>query len=129
MRYFIFILMCIICTMPVQAKHLHKEAEYQAYWCNKQGGQMEYVLNDKARVDCLLPDLAVEVDFAPKWAECIGQAIYYGKKTNRTPACLLILEKEKDVRYLKRLRYSVYKKKQITPFRTFTIKPDVFNAF
>lgn len=111
------------------AKHLHKEAEYQAYWCNKHGGQMEYVLNDKARIDCLLPDFAVEVDFAPKWAECIGQAIYYGKKTNRTPACLLILEKEKDVKYLKRLRYSIYRKQEIKPFRTFTIKPDVFTSF
>lgn len=115
--------------MPAGAKHLHTEREYQTYWCNAHHGQMEYVLNDKARVDCLLPDLAVEVDFAPKWAECIGQAIYYGKKTNRIPACLLIIEKDKDVRYLKRLRYSVYRKKEIKPFRTFTIKPDVFTSF
>ena len=25
-------------------------------------------------------NMAVEFDFAPKWAECIGQALYYGKK-------------------------------------------------
>lgn len=85
---------------------------------------MEYVLDDKARVDCLLPDLAVEVDFAPKWAECIGQAIYYAKKTDKIPACLLILEKETDTRYLKRLEYAVEK-----PFRIFIIKPDVFTSF
>ena len=113
--------MCIICAIPVQAKHLHKEAEYQTYWCNKHGGQMEYVLNDRTRVDCVLPDLAVEVDFAPKWAECIGQALHYGKMTNRIPACLLILEKDTDVKYLERLQFTVDK-----PFRVFTIKPNVF---
>lgn len=106
------------------AAHLHLEKEYQEYWCNKHKGQLEYVLNDKARVDCLLFDMAVEFDFAPKWAECIGQAIYYGKRTNRTPACVLIIEKEKDVKYLKRLRYAVYKKKKIQNFKTFTIRPN-----
>lgn len=124
MRKIILLLMCIICTMPVQAKHLHKESEYQAYWCNAKGGQMEYVLNDKARVDCLLPDMAVEFDFANKWAECIGQALYYGQKTNRIPACVLIVENPtKDFKYVKRLRYAVYNKKKIPEFKTFTIKP------
>ena len=85
---------------------------------------MEHRLNDGTRVDCLLPHLAVEVDFAPKWAECIGQALYYGQKTNRTPACVLIMENpEKDLKYLKRLRYTVYNKKKIPAFKTFTVKP------
>ena len=85
---------------------------------------MEYILPDKARVDCLLDDLAVEVDFAPKWAECIGQAMYYAKMTNKIPACLLILEKESDVKYLQRLEYAVDK-----PFRIFTIKPNIFTSY
>lgn len=88
---------------------------------------MEYRLNDKTRVDCLLPTMAVEIDFAPKWHECIGQALYYGRKTRRTPACALIIENpEKDLRFLYRLRYSVYQKKNIpeTGFKTFTIKAD-----
>ena len=60
--------------------------------------------NDKTRVDCLTPTLAVEIDFANKWAECIGQALYYGKMTNRQPACVLIMENpEKDTKYLNRL--------------------------
>lgn len=86
---------------------------------------MEYKLNDKTRIDCLTDTLAVEVDFANKWAECIGQALYYGRKTRRTPACVLILENgEKDNRFLYRLRYTVYNKKKIPEFRTFTIKPE-----
>ena len=82
-------------------------------------------MSDKARVDCLLPDMAVEFDFAPKWAECIGQALYYGKRTNRTPACVLIIERPiKDRIYLRRLRTTVYNRKKIPQFRTFTMKPE-----
>lgn len=106
-------------------KHLYQEAVYQATWCNARGGQLEYRLNDKTRVDCLLPNMAVEFDFAPKWHECIGQALYYAQKTNRLPACVLILENgEKDLKYVKRLRYTVYNKKKIPEFKTFTMKPE-----
>lgn len=111
---------CSICY----AKHLHKEKDYQKYWCDKHNGTMEVKLDDNARVDCLTDKYAVEVDFAPKWAECIGQAVYYAKKTRKKPACLLIMENgEDDNRFLYRLRYSAYQKKQIKGFKTFTIKP------
>lgn len=120
----------LMSTNWCQAKHLHTEKEYQSAWCNTRGGQMEYVLNDKARVDCLTDTLAVEFDFAPKWHECIGQALYYGQKTNRTPACVLIIENPtNDWKYLKRLRYTVYNKKKIPEFRTFTIKPEYLNKY
>ena len=83
-------------------------------------------LSDKTRVDCLTDTLAVEVDFANKWAECIGQAIYYGKMTNKQPACLLIMENgEKDLKYLKRLRRAAYRKG--VNLRTFTIKPETLD--
>lgn len=120
----IFIISMLILTIsPVWAKRLHSESEYQAHWCNAKNGIMEYRLSDKARVDCLLPNLAVEFDFANKWAECIGQAIYYGKMTNRQAACVLIMENgEKDLKYLKRLRRAAYRKG--VNLRTFTIKPE-----
>lgn len=118
------ILLVISTVLPVSAKRLYPEKTYQARWCKARGGIMEYKLNDQTRVDCLLPTMAVEFDFANKWAECIGQALYYGQKTNRTPACVLIMEDpEKDLKYLRRLRYTVYNKKKIPQFRTFTVKP------
>ena len=110
-------------ALPVQAKHEFKEKEYQNYWCNLNGGIMEYKLDDNTRVDCLTDKLAVEFDFAPKWSECIGQALYYGKKTHRTPACVLILEKPEDIRYFYRLKYTVTEKKKIKNFKMFTIDP------
>ena len=86
---------------------------------------MEYQLNDKTRVDCLTNLYAVEFDFANKWAECIGQSLYYGLKTNRQPACVLIMERgEKDLKYLKRLRRVAYKK----GIKTFTLKPEYLES-
>lgn len=110
-----------IFSVKVEGKRLHKEIEYQKYWCNKHNGILEYELDDKTRVDCLTKELAVEVDFANKWAECVGQSLYYGIKTNKQPACLLIMENgDKDLKYLKRLKYTAEHKK----IKTFTIKPE-----
>ena len=117
------IILLLLMALPVQAKHEFKEKEYQNYWCNLNGGIMEYKLDDNTRVDCLTDKLAVEFDFAPKWSECIGQALYYGKKTHRTPACVLILEKPEDIRYFYRLKYTVTEKKKIKNFKMFTIDP------
>lgn len=123
MRIFCIFLFLFLTILPASAKRLYPEAEYKKAWCNKRGGVMEYVLTDKARVDCLTPEFAVEFDFANKWAECIGQAIYYGKMTNRQAACVLIMERgEKDLKYLKRLRRAAYRKG--VNLRTFTMKPE-----
>jgi hypothetical protein len=90
-------------AVPAMAKHDHLEKEYQAHWCSEAGGVVEYRLDDGTRVDCLLNRYAVEVDFGPKWAESIGQSLYYGYKTERLPGVLLILEKNTDEKYLDRL--------------------------
>lgn len=120
MRYFYIILIFILASTSCYAKHLNRESVYQEAWCNKHNGVMEYQLEDKARVDCLTKRYAVEVDFAPKWAECIGQSLYYAISTNQKPACLLIMENgEKDVKFYERLK-SVSKKHGI---KIFTITP------
>lgn len=56
--------------------------------------ELEVVLDDGARVDICTKTHAVEVDFAHKWAECIGQALYYAVKTGKAPVCLLIVGRE-----------------------------------
>jgi hypothetical protein len=85
--------------------HQHLEKEYQQAWCAEQSGTLEVVLEDSARVDCVTSEYAVEFDFAGKWAESIGQSLYYGLKLKMKPAVVLILENgEKDERFLKRLQ-------------------------
>ncbi len=122
--FVIAVLTVLLMSTKCYAKHLHPERYYQGRWCKTHNGIMEYKLDDGTRIDCLTDKLAVEVDFAPKWHECIGQALYYGRKTHKIPACVLILENpEDDMRFVKRLRYTVYQKKKIPEFKTFTIKP------
>ena len=81
-----------------------KEAYYVEHWCRADFGKREFVLFDKTRVDCLTKDYALEFDFAHKWAESIGQALYYSKMTNKNPAVVLILENPDDLKYVKRVQ-------------------------
>ena len=79
------------------------EAYYVNQWCTSDFGRKEAVLWDMTRVDCLAKDYAVEFDFAKKWAEAIGQALYYSKMTGKKPAIALILTSLGDYRYVKRI--------------------------
>lgn len=87
------------------AKHMHSEASYQKAWCEKHCGIMEYRNDDMTRVDCLTDTHAVEFDFANKWAESVGQALYYQHKTGKKAMVVLILEHpETQMVYFKRVQ-------------------------
>jgi hypothetical protein len=92
MRYLILILLLI--ATPVYAL---PEKHYQKETCN---GIMEYRLDDGSRVDCLTEEYAIEYDFANKWAEAVGQSLYYAEKTGKKPAIILILKDEKQKKHL-----------------------------
>lgn len=115
--YLIFLLLNLF-VRPAFAAHEHKEKEYQEVWCAKENGTIEYVLDDKTRVDCLTSEYAVEVDFAPKWAESIGQSLYYALKTGKKPGIVLIFE-EDGPQYLERIN-KVAEKYSI---KVWTMKP------
>jgi hypothetical protein len=102
LRRLIIVGLILFCN-TAEAKRLNPESYYQYNWC-KDKGITEYVLSDGTRVDCLTSTEAIEFDFANKWAECVGQSLYYGLMTNKTPACALIIEKESDLKYLDRLK-------------------------
>ena len=80
-----------------------KEAYYVSQWCSDDFGKREFVLWDNTRVDCLTKDYAIEFDFAKKWAESIGQSLYYAKMTGKKPAVALILTQLDDYKYVKRV--------------------------
>jgi len=104
MKQIILAAALLILTAPAFAAHKHLEKEYQAVWCDDAGGVQEVVLDDGARVDCLTDDYAIEFDFGPKWAESIGQALYYSAKTGKPAGVVLILEKKADKKFLDRLK-------------------------
>lgn len=80
------------------------EKYHQGKWCEERNGTTELVLFDKTRVDCITEEYAVEFDFASKWAESLGQSLYYGMITNKTPGIVIILESEKDKLKYERLK-------------------------
>jgi len=97
-------LLYLVLAATLSAKHLHKEKYYQDIFCKKIGGITEYVLDDKTRVDCLTDEYAIEVDFASKWSEGAGQGLFYALKTGKKPAVYLIIENDKEYKYLNRLQ-------------------------
>lgn len=125
MNRLIFISILLLVTASLSsAEHFYKEKDYQKVWCKQAGGITEYVLDDQVRVDCLTDEYAIEFDFAPKWAEAIGQSLYYALKTKRQAAIVLIMENpHKDERYLNRLK-AVAERYNII---VWTISPDELN--
>lgn len=98
------VLLLLLVPSLVFAAHQYPERDYQKAWCDRAGGVMEYRLDDGARVDCLTATHAVEFDFSAKWAEAIGQALFYGIKTGKAPGVVLILEGPNDQKHLDRLQ-------------------------
>ena len=101
------ILLGLLLIIPIYAQaqsHLHLEKEYQDAWCKANNGEMEVVLSDNARVDCVTQTHAIEFDFAQKWGESIGQSLYYGVATHKQPGIVLIMERgASDQKYLNRV--------------------------
>jgi len=103
MKRLAIVLTILILSGTAFAAHRFTERVYQIEWCTEHGGIIEYVLPDKTRVDCLTDEYAVEVDFGPKWAEGVGQALYYAARTGKKPGIVLILEKPSDRRHVLKL--------------------------
>jgi len=98
----LLIMMLLSLTMLSQKK---KEIYFQMKFANAINADTEVVLEDNSRVDILSNTYAIEVDFAKKWAESIGQSLFYAEMTGKKPAILLITDSklESDDKCLVRL--------------------------
>jgi len=102
--YLLVGLLFTACTHKEKNKVKHKEKYYQAQLCDKLDGVMEKTLADRTRVDCLTSNYAIEVDFSKKWAESIGQSLYYAEMTGKKPAIGLIVgDTATEERHLRRV--------------------------
>ncbi len=106
MKIIIITLLCLSLPAIADAKRLRPEKSYQEQWC-KDRGQVEVILSDKTRCDCLTGANAVELDFGSKWAEAIGQSLYYALQTGKKAGVVLILEKKGDRKYWIRLNSTI----------------------
>jgi hypothetical protein len=71
--------------------------------------QIAFVLPDKTRVDYLTDNHAIEYDYGRKWAEAIGQSLYYSAMTGKKAGIVLIVNDRNKERYLKRLNKAIKK--------------------
>ena len=77
------------------------EAFYRDYWAKKKGGlRTEVRCPDGTRCDIVSDKYAIEVDWAYKWYEGFGQALWYGFQLNKKPALLLILRSSADSKFV-----------------------------
>lgn len=99
-KIFILLLMFISLTAFSQKQH---EKYYQNVAAERMHGRTEVVLVDRSRVDIVTDTFAIEVEFAHKWAESIGQSEYYSLELNKKAGIVLITDGRKDDRYVQRL--------------------------
>ncbi len=90
----------ILCTHGCSKTTKHHEKYYQKIACNQLDGVIEYTLKNRTRVDCLTDEYAIEVDFAHKGYEAIGQSLYYALETKKQAGIILIRKKRKDDKYI-----------------------------
>jgi len=80
------------------------ERHYQTQYAIKIGGKTEVVMKDGSRCDIVTRTHAIEVDFAKKWAEAIGQNLNYSLNTGKRAGIALILETQSDDKHLVKLK-------------------------
>ena len=97
------LLLALTLTASLGAARLNPEAHYQEIAAKKYSGQTEVTMLDGTRCDIVTETHAIEVDFADKWAEAIGQSLNYSFQLNKKAGILLILEKPDDERHLIRV--------------------------
>ncbi len=107
---------------PALDKTKFHESDYRDFICSKLGGEIEHVLDDGSRVDCLTEANAIEVDWARKWSEAIGQALYYSSKTGKQAGIVLIISDPKERRHLEKIKKVAIAKN--LDIKLWTIQPD-----
>jgi len=60
----------------------------------KYNAKIEVRMRDGTRCDLLTPTHAIEVDYARKWAEGIGQALHYADLTGKKPGVVLLMTRK-----------------------------------
>jgi len=96
---FLFLGALLIAAAPLLADE-RDECERLA---SKYNARVEVTLSDGSRCDLLSKEYAIEVDWAKKWPEGIGQSLLYAELTGRKPALILLIrDAEKEARYTKR---------------------------
>jgi len=100
---FTVIIASLLTAYSVHAARVHHEKWYQEQWCQEQNGQMEKVLDNGTRCDCLTDTHAVAMDFADNWSNAVGDSTQYSLQTGKRAGIVLILESPNDKKLWQKL--------------------------
>jgi hypothetical protein len=94
----------IFCLLPFfSLLGISCERHYQKIFAEENKGLIEVPMSDGTRYDVLTEKHAIEVDFALKWAEAIGQSLNYARLTGKKAGIVLLIKQNKEEKHLKRL--------------------------
>jgi hypothetical protein len=104
------VLLIALCNCVLCAGTHDREYPTETQWCAQNwqnylgtADGVEVRLWDATRVDYLSDNEAIEVDWAPKWAEAVGQSLYYAELTGKKPAIILLVkDMDRDRKYVYR---------------------------
>ena len=102
---FIFFILLSTSSIDAQTSN-YSEKEISDYIQSLIGGERE-VSVQSGRIDLVHNDVAFEIDWANKWKESIGQALWYAQQSNKKPGIILILKKDSDYKYFIQLNSSL----------------------
>jgi len=69
------------------------ETDWSAWIARERGAKAEHKTADGSRVDVLTDGVAYEVEYADKWQQAVGQALFYSAATGRAPGIILLIGK------------------------------------
>lgn len=101
--WFAILFVALLCADLAFARRARPEREYQEEYARENGGEIEVTAPDGSRCDILTETHAIEVDFADKWGESIGQSLNYALQFDRRAGIVLILEEKDDYRFYLRV--------------------------
>lgn len=105
--YIVAILFAVFLQLLSFAVEAFPESYYAEKFCRELGGVEELVLEDRTRVDCVVDNYVIEVDFAKKWYEGVGQSLHYATVTGKNPAVALIIGTNEERFYERAMRLKV----------------------
>lgn len=84
------ILLSSLLLPSLHAKEALPERWYQEQVATKLGGRMEAKV-ENGRIDVLTSTHAIEVEFAAKWKQSIGQCLWYSMQSNKPAGIVLVI--------------------------------------
>jgi len=103
MKKILLLISLLLFSVAMFSQTKQRESYYQDKFAKIVGGETEVVLSDGTRADIVTKNYAIEVDFADKWAESIGQALNYGRLLNKEAGILLVVKGREEDRHIEKL--------------------------